>query len=278
MQHNNGPKHPYGYGSADHLRKLVRLIGKFQRETDKPPPNQHNEDSKDDALARYTRHLAVGTWVIAGAGVATFGAALLQWSALHNTDEKIGKQVAAMRDQLAIMQTASDQTDKMIAANRSAMIATVRAWMAPTNVELLHPLKFGQPIVSRIYFKNLGKEPALDINIHSVPAATQSQPPKADLREIVVETNDTCDGLEPVVGGQVLYPDAENSLSITTHPYLATREMLTGTWLYYMRGCFVYRTMGEVHRTGFCRYLNPRPAIPSEKWQYASCPTGNFAD
>ena len=46
-----------------------------------------NRSNADHALARYTLWLTIATWVIAGAGILAFDAALLQWSSLKRTDE-----------------------------------------------------------------------------------------------------------------------------------------------------------------------------------------------
>jgi hypothetical protein len=118
----NNPRH---YRSYDEPQKFISFINQPKKsQTNANTPEAHNSAAEDDALARYTRGLYIATCVIAIAAIATFFAALLQWSALNSTDDATHRlvrvavkqantgisQVNAMRDQLGEMQRQSDLT------------------------------------------------------------------------------------------------------------------------------------------------------------------------
>jgi hypothetical protein len=93
MYHKRGPYNRRGY----QLARLIALVSKIQRHSDKAPPSQNNNDSTGDALARYTLSLTIATWVVAGAAILSFGAALLQWSVLKSTDASAERSSTAGR-------------------------------------------------------------------------------------------------------------------------------------------------------------------------------------
>jgi hypothetical protein len=103
VYHKNGAHYRRGNNSSQHLARLVALISKTQRNTDKAPTDQNYENSKGNALARYTLSLTIATWIIAGAAILNFGASLLQWSVLNSTEKAMQRQVGVMQNQLAVM-------------------------------------------------------------------------------------------------------------------------------------------------------------------------------
>jgi hypothetical protein len=100
MNRNGGSKYPYGYGSGQHLARLVALIGKLQRNENQTTSAQNNKNAQEDALARYTRLLVIATSVIAIVGVLNFGAVLLQWDTMRHTDEATHELASAAKSQL----------------------------------------------------------------------------------------------------------------------------------------------------------------------------------
>jgi hypothetical protein len=104
MAHQEEPNQPNrrGYIPA----QCVSFIEKLKRHSKQEPSEQNNNNSKNEIdLAKHTRRLSWATWIIAGVGALSFFAALLQWSALRSTDDKIGEQVAALGRQLTLLET-----------------------------------------------------------------------------------------------------------------------------------------------------------------------------
>jgi hypothetical protein len=128
-----------GHSSLQFLGAAVAWPGeKLERRADQRPAKENNNNSQNDALVRHTRSLGRATWIIAGVGVLSFAAALLQWSALRNTDSATRdladasvkqsaaaeKRVTAMQGQLDTMKSSLDiSRDSADAARKAADVA-----------------------------------------------------------------------------------------------------------------------------------------------------------
>ena len=127
----------------------VSFIQKLQREAEQAPTYGDNKNATENALIRYTRNLGWATWVIAFVGILSFGAALLQWNALRNTDSAthdLAKAAAdstvAIQGQLDIMQR---QLDQMKIAADSAKQSSDATLALERPYLFLNIIKFVQP-------------------------------------------------------------------------------------------------------------------------------------
>jgi hypothetical protein len=125
----------------------VRYIEKIQGKTNKTDSDKNKNDP-------YARGIYRATWVIAGAGVLTFGAAVIQavifngqLSAMRSSDEKIGAQVEAMKRQLILLE--ADQ----------------RPWISAT-MEIAGPLIITSnraEVRIKYRLENVGRAPAFNV-------------------------------------------------------------------------------------------------------------------
>lgn len=151
MYHKNGAHYRRGYNSSHHLARLVALISKTQRKTDKAPTDQNYENSKGNALARYTLSLTIATWIIAGAAILNFLASLLQWSVLNSTEKAMQRQVGVMQNQLAVM------------------VADQRPWIK-VEATIAGPFTFFEPagfadMPRHFTLTNVGHSPAFNVRL-----------------------------------------------------------------------------------------------------------------
>jgi hypothetical protein len=84
-------------------RRFVSLVEQFHRRADQRRPHANGERAHETPLVAVTRRLVRATWLLVVIGFLSVGAAGLQWLALRSTDEKTGKNLVAMREQLGVM-------------------------------------------------------------------------------------------------------------------------------------------------------------------------------
>jgi hypothetical protein len=164
---------------------IVRCVNEIIRKFEQYCAEKNLETTQD----RATRRTAVATIWIAIFTATTFGVALFTYSVLHG-------QFEVMRDQLAEMQSAGKQSEKLIEANqdlaraskqqaevavtqaeaaaklalsaaesakiaRDSLIAAQRAIIGPIGASITGQLKARNPIKATINYANTGRQVAL---------------------------------------------------------------------------------------------------------------------
>jgi hypothetical protein len=159
--------------------------------------------------------------------------------------------------------------------NRSAVLATNRAMIAPVAGRWTSTPISGAPFGLTLIYQNIGKEPARRLTYYQEAAAV---PMKSGAFE--VPADDAC---KKVVGnaGSTVFPLSSNPLTLglppqKDHPLVPTVESREAVLVW--RGCFKYLTYDQVHSTSFCYWLRSEDGIPLASWQWNFCPTGNDAD
>jgi len=87
MNREEKPGYRYSCGDTIITAGIVAFISALKRQIGKEASNRNDSAANEQALVKYTRRLTCATWVIAFAAFLSFGAALLQWDALYNTDK-----------------------------------------------------------------------------------------------------------------------------------------------------------------------------------------------
>lgn len=117
-----------------------------------------------------------------------------------------------------------------------------------------------------------------DLELAQGNAETETSP-DSGLGSTPVGPNEVCKIAKPQKSGGVIYP----STKVEYHVIMAgeqtfTNEVLEGRELFYIRGCFGYRTFDSEHYSGFCYILDPGLHGAPEKWKFKFCSDGNFAN
>jgi hypothetical protein len=153
---------------------------------------------------------------------------------------------------------------------RDAVVISQRAWIDPLFVRISPPIVVGNPLVYRVSYQNVGHSPATALTWAFDNGFRPVQKPNAYAR-FDAGPNSTCNGLTPDdKDGSVEFPPPQsvppseylpnfapgrsNSPKVK-HPVVADEDMLNGNHLYYIQGCFVYRTMNLVGKSRFCFFL-----------------------
>ena len=162
--------------------------------------------------------------------------------------------------------------------NRSALVASNRAWIAPLGLDLTGPIEATKNLPFNIYFSNVGKSPAIVASTGEVIILSKSVS-AFQTSPVFAGPNLTCDNLQvPEVGEITFHDDKKDhwNSSFVDAKYV-TPEILSGESYLIVRGCIRYRTIGELHKTAFC-YVAVKGDMKSSRTHTEACGDGNFAD
>jgi hypothetical protein len=163
--------------------------------------------------------------------------------------------------------------------NRSALVTANRAWIAPRGVDLTAALEAGKDVQVNLYYANVGNSPA-GIILGFESAVIRNPPDVAPTAPLPIGViNRTCEGLIVPEETTVVFPDEAKDrwTTLSMEGKNITPGVVEGSQVLALRGCIVYRTFEEIHRSGFC-YLLKRGADVARRSSTAECGDGNFAD
>jgi hypothetical protein len=170
--------------------------------------------------------------------------------------------------------TALDKTDTTL---RSTLVASNRAWIKQSGINVTGDINGQGDLKVEVYYANVGKSPAININQSFFAGAV----PVQDVSNLRIEVgpNHTCDDLAPDRSGRATFPDPSGREWVVTVIYISLilPYVPTNHGALFLQGCFVYETMGEIHKTWFCdvAYIN---GILSTTSQTPDCKDGHGAN
>lgn len=184
---------------------------------------------------------------------------------------------------------AARQAEASIAAAKTSqenLIASQRAWVGPTDANLTG-LEVFKPLQATIVYGNSGRQPAPTFSL-MVPriftlvewdngtAASDIEKWKADCLQLPMNDQNARVTF-PTTGFtnfNLKYTGTQKSLR-DVGQLSVTPAILAGTEIVAVKGCFVYRTSGQVHRTSYCYFYQ---AKFSDATHLNFCTVGQAAD
>jgi hypothetical protein len=157
-----------------------------------------------------------------------------------------------------------------------------RAWVGPISAGLPNGLpQEGNPATITVQYHNTGREPAIDVvSDLSLYIATLAEDQEGGVTRAHIEQYvEQCRQTQPVVGAQVVFPTTGFSfytVSRSIEGYLIDWDVLYGTRIIIITGCYVYNTLGITHRTSFCFWFQNGQRVTAQSWGF--CSAGNYAD
>jgi hypothetical protein len=221
---------------------------------------------------RYWRHQVWALWSSVGIAVATLLFVVLGAYTAFCAFKETQRQANAAVDANKIY--------------RATLEASNRAWLGPMSVDFLKPIDADDgPLVIATY-QNVGRFPALNskttlsltsIELDKKITGPHVWPESKQWPAVDIELRTSCLLNQSIMGGATIYPNASNigsnAVAGPTIPIDKT-GIQAGTHLLIARGCLVYQTFEETHRTIFCQFATN---VRNGKWEWLSCPVGNLA-
>jgi hypothetical protein len=165
--------------------------------------------------------------------------------------------------------------------------ASGRAWIVPHILHLEAPLKAGETAKLLLYFGNSGREPAINVGQHhesaSLPVEVIIGPDEdgsGRLRDAIqkMDLPDSCElaSKNRLLG--VVYPGAidGNTNSINIDRKWITDKVATGFGFVVIKGCIIYETIRETHKSRYCFFYAGQIAAlrpPEHQSWLQSCPS-----
>ena len=154
-----------------------------------------------------------------------------------------------------------------------------RAWLAPQSARGDKTPVAGRPFEVSVLTQNSGAEPAVDIFTDAAPftvALADAGSPSVDRN--IRDALNRCLATKPGERTRVVYPNlasANDRTTISIKRELIDWDVLYGTKILVVPGCYAYRSDGQTHHSAFC-FFYQHGFSNAEDWPI--CQGGNYAD
>jgi hypothetical protein len=173
---------------------------------------------------------------------------------------------------------------------RETLEASNRAWLAVSSVELSLPIDHPDGPVATVHYRDIGKDPALNVRTGigllpfrlAKPVAPMREFPDAPWAVLEAQAITACKSVVPSQNeGPSVFPSTsheKNANTGITLPQWDRERLLKGQDILVVNTCLSYRTWNKVRHTSHCEYLHPALGKPVGEWQFRSCPVGDYAE
>jgi len=154
-----------------------------------------------------------------------------------------------------------------------------RAWLAPQSARSDKAPAVGRTFEVSVLTQNSGAEPAVDIFADAAPfAVALSDAGSPSVDRSIRDALNHCLATKPGDRTRVVYPNpagANDRTTLSVKRELIDWDVLYGTKILVVPGCYAYRTGGQTHHSAFCFFYQHGFSNPSD---WAICQGGNYAD
>ncbi|MFC7699645.1 hypothetical protein ACFQX9_23455 [Bradyrhizobium sp. GCM10028915] len=156
-----------------------------------------------------------------------------------------------------------------------------RAWVGATTMRLGEKPAVGRDLRFYLEFQNTGRQPARDV-FYEPDSYAYRKDMTGDVAERARRHIARCMARQPRDEQMTIFPGRGTfaPYQIKKDSNLITEPVIAGADLILVDGCFVYRTVDEVHRTAFCfEYDASNPQVDDDGKPIMNvCLHGNYAD
>jgi hypothetical protein len=176
-----------------------------------------------------------------------------------------------------------------VAISASALIVTSwaamnaskadRAWVGPTTIRLSQKPAIGKEVRFTLEYQNSGRQPALDF-FYEPDSYSFNREMTRDAAARANAYIDRCKAFNPGSNKLTIFPGKGTSEVYAVPKTFVTEAVASGKEVVLINGCFVYRTLTEVHRTAFCFKYDVKNAQEDDDGKpiMTSCNYGHYAD
>jgi hypothetical protein len=172
---------------------------------------------------------------------------------------------------------ATKQAEASVAAAKTSedsLIQGQRAWVGPTDANMVAPVA-SAPLKAAILFGNSGRQPAPTYSVmiakvysldewNNGTAVADMEKTKAECLALPM-SNQGVRITFPTAGSntfQIIYDGTQQSLR-DVQKLSVTRKLVEGKEVVAFKGCFVYQTTGQIHRTSYCYFYQAKVTEPA---------------
>jgi hypothetical protein len=228
------------------------------------------------------------TAVVLSAVVAFVAISSLRLNSISAEQSRLTAQAQITASQ-RLADAAARQAEASVAAAKTSednLVASQRAWVGPTDANIIASEAF-KPLQATVLYGNSGRQPAPTFTVMTAKiyspdewnngfAVSDIEKSKADCLQTAM--NDQVARITfPTTGYNsfiIKYNGTQKNIR-DVGPLSVTPGIVDGTDIVAFKGCFVYRTTGQVHRTAFCYYYQ---AKLSDASHLNYCTVGQAAD
>lgn len=163
----------------------------------------------------------------------------------------------------------------------TAQAKSQRAWLTVLP-RLTHQIRKGSPISIELVTENVGKEPAIGVNHHSV-SMMFDMPEQLDYApeiwspQFAEVIRQGCTLAVPANGRATIFPGSKPITPVQWDNVRDIQELVDGKKILVTYGCIGYITANERHFTSYCFFLAADQKSPNI-WHFGSAPIGNDAN
>jgi len=159
------------------------------------------------------------------------------------------------------------------------MRAAKRAWLAPQSAHSTQAPVVGRAFEVSVLTQNTGAEPAVDIFTDAAPfTVTLADAGSPNVDRTIRDALNRCLATKPGERTRVIYPNpgaTNERTTISVNRDLVDWDVLYGTKILVVPGCYAYRSGGQAHHSAFCFFYQHGFSSPND---WAICQGGNYAD
>lgn len=173
----------------------------------------------------------------------------------------------------------------LVITQRETMVSASRAWLTPVSAGIVGDLTVGEPLNYEISYGNVGKEPALGFVAQEDDPGTVDEPAPHTSWYTVFDKSkitDVCRRTAASDEAETIYPSGLETFvyHVSTAKLPITQQIIDGSKVIFVHGCFAYKTFGHEHKSEYCFLLHQYRDLKTREIVYKgiSCPYGNKAN
>jgi len=169
---------------------------------------------------------------------------------------------------------------------RDIYVANERARIGPTGSSIEGDLKVSEPIMFMVAYVNTGHDASSTFMYGHVELFSLAQWNDGSAAINIKKITNSC--LEkvpsdmdptrttfPTTGQATYFWHIKSNAKELAAPFVVTDKLMAGEEIAVLEGCFIYKTVGEIHQTMCCYYFQQKETTPSA---LNYCTVGQFAN
>jgi hypothetical protein len=189
----------------------------------------------------------------------------------------IKDQAIASSKQAIASETAAAAATKQSENSDRTLIQSQRAWIGPTGTKIDGPIEIGKPINIIINYANIGRQPGLNFIFATDAFVATAEDENNRVSAAKVDAYfKGCRETTSLRGRIVVFPSTTSSSYLTlTKDNFIDQQVIDGTSLIIVDGCFLYKSFDVVRHTYFCYFCRAKQSKPEA---LSVCLNGHGAD